>query len=106
MIEDRITSFVRQHDPQIHFGVVAQDVREALINHGIDPDKFALVNGTEESGTMTISPDEFTPLLIKAIQQQQTRIEQLEADVAQARAAFQNRMAQVEARLEVLESYH
>jgi len=57
-------------------GFVAQDVDNALIAAGYNPDDFALTTG--EPGHRSVSTGELIPLLVKKIQDLETRISALE----------------------------
>jgi hypothetical protein len=57
-------------------GFVAQDVDNALIAAGYNPDDFALTTGPV--GSRSVNPGELIPLLVKKIQDLETRISALE----------------------------
>jgi hypothetical protein len=55
---------------------VAQDVDTALVNAGYNPDDFALTTGP--AGSRSVSTGELIPLLVKKIQDLETRLSALE----------------------------
>jgi hypothetical protein len=57
-------------------GFVAQDVDTALVNAGYNPDDFALTTGP--TGSRSVSTGELIPLLVKKIQDLETRLSALE----------------------------
>jgi len=65
-------------DPRTHYGLIAQDVK-AAIPEGVD---FGGLIEQEDGGKMSLGYTEFVAPLVKAIQEQQALITQLQADVA------------------------
>jgi len=66
------TNFKRRH-----YGLVAQDVAEAIASLGIDSKDFAPLIIDSETGDYGLRYEEFIPILIAAIQEQQATIHQL-----------------------------
>ena len=99
---DDVTTLVLQTDPQVHMGLGAQGLVTALENHGIDPTKMGLIVHDEVTDKYALRKGELIAVLIKAIQQQDDRIDALEADLVTAQTAFIN----LRNRVIALEAFH
>lgn len=65
-----------RYDGLKHFGVSAQKVRQLFEEHGLDVEQYAMLG--EDNGYYTLTYGDFIPMLIKAIQDLNERIEDLE----------------------------
>ena len=71
----------KEDDNRTHYGLIAQDVEEALLTEGKTDQDFAGFEKPTE-GALGLSYTELISPLIKAIQEQQEQIETLKAEVA------------------------
>lgn len=67
------------NDGRRNFGVSAQQVLKTLEEHDIDPDEYSLVSSDEHR--YYVSYEQFIPLLIKTVQDQQKEIEELKQEI-------------------------
>lgn len=70
-------------DNKIHYGFIAQDVMDALLDSGIDPEVCSIVgtvqNGKEQQYVLTYT--EFVPLLVNKCQSLQSEVNQLHQEI-------------------------
>ena len=72
-------------DDKIHYGFIAQDVIQTLLNTGIDPDTCGIV-GTVPKGKdqqYVLSYTEFVPLLVNKCQTLQSEVNELRHEMAE-----------------------
>lgn len=67
-------------DAHWHYGFIAQDVKQAFIDSGIDSDNEALVGLDVEDDTWLLDKDELHAMHVQMIQKQQKEIRQLKFD--------------------------
>lgn len=66
-----------------HNGFIAQDIKDIMLQNGIDFGGYQDHNITNGEDVLSLGYDEFIGPLVKAIQEQQAIIEQLQKDIAQ-----------------------
>lgn len=59
------------------FGVMAQDIRQGLIDEDLDPDDFSIVT-MQPTGYYAVDYDQLIPILISKIKTLETRVKTLE----------------------------
>ena len=72
-----------------HYGLIAQEVREALdsVAPGVDFAGWVLENKDDPDSQQALRYEQFIAPLIKAVQEQQAQIEALKAEVAALKGA-------------------
>jgi Chaperone of endosialidase len=87
MIDNRkdTSEFAQPHDSRRKQGLVAQDVKETMDQLGITEDDFSGYDGTNPDH-LAVQYEQFIPMLIKSVQQQQAQIEALQARIAELEA--------------------
>ena len=87
-------------DGHWHYGFIAQDVKQAFIDAGIESYNEALVGHDVDNDVWLLDKDEFHAMHVQMIQKQQKEIELLK----QENLALQNRLSILEQKMEVLEN--
>lgn len=87
-------------DGHWHYGFIAQDVKQAFIDAGIESYNEALVGHDVDNDVWLLDKDEFHAMHVQMIQKQQKEIELLK----QENLALQNRLSILEKKMEVLEN--
>lgn len=71
-----------------HFGLIAQEVRQALLEHGVDDAAFwTLSDSDDENSQQALRYEELISPMIRAIQELSTRLESLEHEHKQLKGA-------------------
>ena len=85
-------------DGHWHYGFIAQDVKQAFVDAGIESYNEALVGHDVDNDVWLLDKDEFHAMHVQMIQKQQKEIELLK----QENLALQNRLSILEQKMEVL----
>lgn len=78
-------NLINEESDVTHYGFIAQDVEQALIESGVTNDKMGIVyydedNETKERTNYALSYDEIIPLLVKKCQELQQEIDRLKGE--------------------------
>ena len=87
-------------DGHWHYGFIAQDVKQAFVDAGIESYNEALVGHDVDNDVWLLDKDEFHAMHVQMIQKQHKEIELLK----QENLALQNRLSILEQKMEVLEN--
>ena len=84
MIDNRLdkSEFAKPHDARRKQGLIAQDVKDTMDGLGITENDFSGYDGTNPDH-LAVQYEQFIPMLINSIQQQQAQIEELKSKIEQ-----------------------
>ena len=80
-VEEKYTEEVEKTFKRTHYGLIAQEVEQSIIENGINPEDFAPLIYNKETDKYGLRYVEFIPILIGSIQQLKQKVEELEIEV-------------------------